>query len=202
MNVLEKFSRRLIQAYVAVFTPMIAAPKLAIQKVYYNYGVKFGPETEQDVIDRAVSMARDLLKLREGYKLSVYKDSRGFDTVGIGHLVTSGDNLKFGDTISAERAENFFNSDIQKATETAVRDVKELNMFTDDFLGAWISVSFQLGDFRGKGFANTFNRLKDRRFNEAIAALKQSAWYSQTPTRVNDLIAAIQRYQNKFGVNV
>ena len=50
-------------------------------------------------------------KEKEGYENKVYKDIYGFPTVGLGHLIKSGDNISVGDTISDERVIQLFHSD-------------------------------------------------------------------------------------------
>lgn len=51
---------------------------------------------------------------REGVRNDVYKDSKGFLTVGIGHLVQHADGLKFGDVISDDRIMQLFESDFNR----------------------------------------------------------------------------------------
>jgi GH24 family phage-related lysozyme (muramidase) len=55
---------------------------------------------------------KQLLTLRECKdgkpSMKVYKDSRGFLTVGIGHKVVSADKLKLGDEIDDARVDAFF----------------------------------------------------------------------------------------------
>jgi len=42
----------------------------------------------------------ELMALREGRRNDVYLDTLNKPTVGIGHLVVAGDNLKIGDVIA------------------------------------------------------------------------------------------------------
>ena len=194
---MEKFFLKFIGAFYAVFAPTVAQ----IKKVVFEYETTFDyPQTVQQVNADAVEIAKELLTQREGFSLVVYPDPIKGDaapTVGIGHLVRPQDGLKMGDRITPDKVDQFFQADIQTALNTAVRDVTVLDMYTPKFLAAMISVSFQLGDFRAKGFGNTFERLKARKFTEATNALKQSAWYAQTPKRVNDFIDAIEEYRDE-----
>jgi lysozyme len=54
---------------------------------------------------------RSVIEDREGRVLRVYKDSRGYPTCGVGHLVTARDNLKLGQRISAELCDQMFAAD-------------------------------------------------------------------------------------------
>jgi RHS repeat-associated protein len=90
----------------------------------------------QDVSNLHVNDAmKSKLKLEEGLSankktgtkagdpaLTVYKDGAGNPTVGWGHLVTGGDNLKVGDTITGDQAQKMFDSDLS-SKESAVQDI-------------------------------------------------------------------------------
>lgn len=56
----------------------------------------------------------------EGVRYTVYRDVAGYPTVGIGHLVRPGDNLRVGDRISDEQALDFLERDL-KTAERGVR---------------------------------------------------------------------------------
>lgn len=56
----------------------------------------------------------DYCRARENYRLDVYLDVKGNPTVGIGHLVTSSDNLAVGDVITPEQCQAFFDADYQR----------------------------------------------------------------------------------------
>lgn len=159
--------------------------------------------TEAKIDAEALKKAEALLRLREGYRLDVYLDSRGFPTVGIGHLIVPADNLKMGDTITAARAAQLFQQDVAVAFRTAKTQVKELNLYNSDFLAAYISVNFQLGNFKST-FPNTFTALKNRQWQRVYDGLlvkrydgngKPANWYAQTPKRVEDFVAAIKQQQ-------
>jgi lysozyme len=211
---LSKIFARFVEAYVAVFSPTVNAAKSAA----FSWGVTFDRPKAQAAIEAdAIEIAKAKLIEREGYSLTVYVDpladkawcnanigksfsfvrDRCKPTVGIGHLVLASDNLTLGDKISAEKADEFFMSDIQKSLTTSRNQAIELEMFTEEFLAALINVNFQLGNFKSK-FPNSFNRLKEKRYAETIAALRQSDWFKQTPKRVNDFIAAIEAYEYKY----
>lgn len=48
---------------------------------------------------------------REGYKVKVYKDVKGYPTVGVGHLVRPSDNLSVGDIITEDQVVQLFYDD-------------------------------------------------------------------------------------------
>jgi hypothetical protein len=64
-----------------------------------------------DSPDQIETAFRNLMMLREGCRTTVYSDSRGLPTVGIGHLVVPADNLQLDDVISMDRVNALFASD-------------------------------------------------------------------------------------------
>ncbi len=50
--------------------------------------------------------------------LTVYPDKAGNPTVGWGHKITAGDNLKLGDSIDSKQAQKFFDSDLETRGQT------------------------------------------------------------------------------------
>lgn len=133
---------------------------------------------------------------REGKRLKVYKDTRGFLTVGIGHLVTKEDDLKVGDAISDKLMWEFFRKDSAKAEKAALAQAKESGVTTDQWIAALISVNFQLGIGWRTKFKSTWAAIVAKDYDRAITNLEKSAWMKQTPVRVKDFIKAIRILQN------
>jgi GH24 family phage-related lysozyme (muramidase) len=143
------------------------------------------------------------LILREGKRLTVYKDSLGKPTVGVGHLVLPEDNLKLGDSISEERCKSFLDKDMTKAFLAAQRQTAELKyLVTEECVGLMIealtSVNFQLGTTWNKTFKNTWAMIVKGDLVAASEAVKDSKWYVQTPVRVNDFAAALKEIDSKI----
>ena len=132
------------------------------------------------------------LKLREGERLTVYQDSLGKPTVGVGHLVKTEDNLKIGDQITKTRSDHFLKQDVAKALDAAYKQADELGKHSEDFILALTSVNFQLGTGWTKKFYNTYPKLVSGDFEGAIEGFKKSKWAKQTPVRVNDFVKAIR----------
>ncbi len=128
--------------------------------------------------------------LREGKKYKVYKDSLGFLTGGIGHLIKQ-PGFKLGDPLSEAQIMAWFESDTDIALHTSLRHWEEIGEKTAPFLAALISVNFQLGDFSQK-FKNSYKLLVDGKYDTAIGNIKTSLWMKQTPVRANDFIQAIK----------
>ena len=149
----------------------------------------------QQIESQAFTKAQQYLIAEEGIRTTVYKDSLGFLTVGIGHKVVPADNLKLGDTISSARVNAFFNKDIAGAFKAAVSQSKDLGKYNVDMIARLTSVNFQLGTGWRYKFANTWAYLQNGQVQQAINNLVKSAWYKQTPNRV---IAFINTLQNQY----
>jgi len=79
--------------------------------------------------------------------LQVYKDNKGYPTVGLGHLVTAADSLGVGDTISLKRAQELLIISLSEIETRFNRDIwLPLYQFEYDAL---VSVAFNCGAFRG-----------------------------------------------------
>lgn len=141
----------------------------------------------------AANLIRAKLVASEGNKTTVYRDSLGIPTVGIGHKVLPSDKLKVGDTISAARVEEFYKKDAGAAFKAAVSQARELNKYNVDMIVALTEVNFQLGTYWRVKFPNTWSLLKSGYKDKAIAALLKSKWNAQTPNRVAAFVSAINR---------
>lgn len=160
---------------------------------------------KDSVTNIALEKAKARLIQREGRVGKVYKDSRGFLTGGIGHLIRPSDGLKFGDFISEDLIDEWFENDVRYSLDAALRQCNELNLISAEFLAALISVNFQLGPKwnlptknGGKGFTRTWQLIKEKRYTEAIQNLRKSAWFKQTPKRVEDFIQSLEYLKQLF----
>lgn len=129
----------------------------------------------------------------EGYRLTAYRDTRGYVTVGIGHKVLASDGIRLGQTITPERVAQLFKKDANNAIAAAKSQARELNKYNMDMIIALASVNFQLGIYWRSEFKNTWNLIKKGQTTAAIQNLKSSLWYGQTPNRVLAFAAALQR---------
>ncbi|MGZ9109020.1 MAG: glycoside hydrolase family protein [Micavibrio sp.] len=132
------------------------------------------------------------LMVREGYRTKVYRDSLGKPTVGVGHLVLPGDNLKVGDVISEARVQEFLDKDARGAWNAAQSQAAEAGITDTCFIIALASVNFQLGTGWTKKFPSTWNMIKSGKYLEAANALNGTLWQRQTPVRVQDFQKALR----------
>jgi GH24 family phage-related lysozyme (muramidase) len=140
-----------------------------------------------------LAQLRRILVVEEGRRTRVYRDSRGFDTVGIGHLVRPQDGLKAGEVISAARVDRLFAEDAGRALAAARAQAAEAGVCDPGFLVRLAAVNFQLGSGWTKRFPRTWGLILAGDYEEAATGLGKSLWARQTPRRVAAFQAALRR---------
>lgn len=81
-----------------------------------------------------------LVREHEGLRLEAYQDTSGIWTIGYGHT----EEVRPGDCISRERAEQFLKADLAKAERAVARLVKV--PLTDNQFSALVSFVFNAGE--------------------------------------------------------
>jgi lysozyme len=92
----------------------------------------------------------DLIKKEEGERLVVYKDTRGLDTVGVGHLVLPSDGLKTGDKITQEQSNTLAKKDLQRFSNAVLTSIKV--PISQNQFDALMSLAYNIGE---TGFKNS-----------------------------------------------
>ncbi|MCB9990066.1 MAG: hypothetical protein H6867_01640 [Rhodospirillales bacterium] len=142
----------------------------------------------------------DHLKLREGVVNCVYRDSLGYPTVGVGHLVLPQDNLTVGDCITDAQVDAFLQQDAQNAWNAAQAQASAAGASNNPcFAIALGAVNYQLGTGWRTKFPNTWKMIEDGKYCDAAAALENTLWNSQTPVRVDDFQQALYDQANAAG---
>ena len=129
------------------------------------------------------------VKLSEGFRDHIYKDTEGFATIGWGHKVVHEDNFEEGRTYSKEELQEVFDNDLRKALGLA-RQLMEENDVRDLPTTAQHTITemcFQLGKSGVSKFRNMWKALQNRDFNTASLEMLDSKWNRQTPNRCKKL---------------
>jgi len=79
------------------------------------------------------AQGRQVIQEAEGNRSDVYRDSGGLPTVGVGHLVTPGDHLRVGDTITDQRTQSLYSGDLRTAETGVVSLVGDLRVSQEEF---------------------------------------------------------------------
>ena len=122
------------------------------------------------------SFAKNMIKQHEGLRLTVYKDTKGFRTVGYGHKIDADSpvdirNLKEGDTITQERANELFNMDFNDHLNAAMK-IPGFNKATKKQQAALIDLTFNMGPNFIDNFPSMGKALKAGDFTEAARQLE------------------------------
>lgn len=104
--------------------------------------------------DRGISLIAE----HEGWVPTIYKDAAGYPTIGYGHLLLPGEEIKFRNGITKEQGRELLRQDI-KVAEDAVNKYVNASMTQNQF-DALVSFTYNVG---GGNFQNSTLR---KRVNE------------------------------------
>ncbi len=128
---------------------------------------------------------KDLLIKHEGLKLKPYKDTVGKLTIGVGRNLD--DN-----GISEEEAIQMLENDIHSWVIPALLKIlPEFNQYTVKRQNALISMMFNLGESRFKGFKQMISGLQTYNWQLASEQALASKWAKQVGSRAVEIAHAI-----------
>jgi len=142
------------------------------------------------------SLAVDQLKLHEGFKPYPYKDSRGFWTIGIGHLIgdgsSKGEFAQYSESNPMPEGEvqRLFEEDYEKHARIAEQYPAYETMNETGKL-ALIDMTFNMGDLR-KGWPNTLKLLEEGKYEEAAQVIENSKYARQVGNRAKTIASQIR----------
>lgn len=117
----------------------------------------------------------DLIKEFEGCVLYVYKDAVGLPTIGIGHLIKSGEKFT---TITMQEAEDLLRSDIKIFEDALNKSIKV--PVTQNQFDAMLSLAFNIG----YGAFNKSTLLKKVNANDFSGAANEFRKWNKAGGRV------------------
>ena len=135
---------------------------------------------------------KDRIKSHEGYRDTIYLDTRNFKTIGYGHLCRKDEGWIVDKRYSRKELEKVFEYDFRKAVgQTDALLKSELNVtsnsFNKDAYFVLIEMTFQLGIGNLKKFKRMISALKNRDWRLASQEMVSSRWANQTPKRARFL---------------
>lgn len=150
----------------------------------------------------------EMLAIDEGLDLSVYLDTEGFWTVGIGHLLTKNpskavaiaelDKLvgrSTGGTITKAEAQTIFAADVAKSEKGILGNATLAPIYNgldSTRKMALVNMVFQMGVQGVAGFPNSLKMIAAKNWKGAASNLAQSKWYRQTPNRAKRVISVFE----------
>ena len=127
------------------------------------------------------------IKEHEGYRLTVYKCSEGFDTGGYGHKIIEGEEIP----TSEEGWSNLFEQDFQTACDGADNILGDCDI---DIVAREVIIEmvYQMGEGGVSKFKGMLSALKQGNYTDASDEMIDSLWYRQTPNRASALALAMR----------
>lgn len=114
----------------------------------------------------------------EGLRLTVYFDSEGIETIGVGR------NLQKG--ITKDEAYHLLDNDIHDVIQDAMQ-FEWFDKLDDDRKNIILNMIFNLGINRFKGFRKTIRLIEAGDYEEAAKEMLDSKWARQVGPRANRL---------------
>ena len=124
------------------------------------------------------------LRRDEGTKATVYKDTLGFDTIGVGRLI---DSRKPGAGLRPDEIDYLLRNDINDRVQALTKALPWFDRLDEVRRGALINMAFQLGTAGLLEFGYTLGLVRDGKYAEASAQMLKSRWATQTPARAKRL---------------
>ena len=124
------------------------------------------------------------LRSEEGYRDELYFDTRGFKTIGIGHLVKPSDNFVQGKKYKRKVIEKIFDYDVKICVQDAYNLCKDLDIKEEAVLGRTKTAKF----------VKMFEALKNKDYIEAGLQMEDSLWAKKhTPARASRLAEQMKK---------
>jgi len=134
----------------------------------------------------------DQLVIDEGKRLIVYKDSRGYMTVGVGHKVLYKDQLQVGDAISEFKCDMFLQKDMTIAVGGCRNIWKDFDSLPEEVQEILCNMCFELGQYGLSQFHDLIKFTTLGEWKNASYAMRESKWHGEVPTRSDRLIARME----------
>lgn len=140
-------------------------------------------------------LLKEQIKRHEGEVLEIYKDSLGYLTFGVGHLVRE-DDPEFGQPegtpVSQERVDEVYELDFEKHVEETVhlfesKGGEDFYSLPEDIQHVLINMTFNLGGTRFGKFNNMWKGVIENDWEKVAVEMEDSRWFKQVGRRSVEL---------------
>lgn len=159
------------------------------------------PMDVEEVSDPVIDSIRDRVIDHEGKRNTVYKDSRGIPTIGVGFNLNREDSnalltqvganpgqIKRGQSkLNNRQIETLLNKDLKKSKEDAKQLVKNFTSLPREVQGVLIEMVFNLGKFGLAKFKKFLDYINKNDWKKASIEMLDSDWSKQVGRRSKTL---------------
>lgn len=140
----------------------------------------------------------------EGLRLSAYKDSKGYWTIGYGHNLQGGADrnllilglsksaLLNGQDLTLEQAEALFELDMSDVKHWIVKLVPNFADQPELIQKVLLDLGFNMGQGTLSQFRNTLKAFIKKDYETAANGLENSLWYTQVKSRGVAIVEAVR----------
>lgn len=138
-----------------------------------------------------IELLKAELTRHEGCVNRVYKDSLGYATAGIGHLLKGSErSMRVGTPVSDEQIHEWFEADVDEAIQVATHHVECFDSLDEVRQRVMVNMTFNLGNKLGQ-FVKTLAALNAGDYEATADMLLQSKWATQVGRRADELCFAM-----------
>ena len=137
----------------------------------------------------------DQLLRDEGMRLTPYKDSRGFNTVGVGHNLDASPLPGLTFPITEAQALGILGKDVERISMYLQSQLPWIVNLDDARHGCLQNMAFNLGTNGLLQFHQMLTHLQAGDYANAALAMTQSAWYNQVGDRAKRLVQQMESGQ-------
>jgi len=133
-------------------------------------------------------LLKEEIKLHEGFKDTIYRDTLGFKTIGFGHKVVHTDKFIQDKAYPKDVLEDLFDRDFEKVWDLMTRfcSVNNLNV-SEKAQEVLCEMIYQMGYSGVSKFKNMIKALQNKEYKVASIEMLDSRWAKQTPNRAKAL---------------
>lgn len=125
----------------------------------------------------------------EGYEENAYKDTKGYWTIGIGHMLGENPQYKYYKW-SPKKIFMTFVSDVNSSIYYIERQISNFDFLTDTRKRVLINMMFNLGPNKFAKFKNTIRAIENNDIDLAHYEMLDSKWAKiDVPNRANKLVS-------------
>lgn len=144
------------------------------------------------------------IKRHEGEVLEIYKDSLGYLTFGVGHLVKEGDaehGQPEGTPVSQERVDEVYEEDFKKHVDETIHLYESkggseagFHALPEDIQHVLVNMTFNLGGTRFGKFNNMWKAVLAEDWLKMGEEMEDSRWFHQVGRRSKELQEVVWKH--------